>query len=278
MNNIIWGTCNTNIQYSQCQANMAWFASSLKDNCAQELDADYTLAVETLESASCVLCLSLYNFNTNGMQVWTHSALCTTPHAPPSPPVIPIATWTPCETPTPLTCITINSHSESGSQKQRFLPAHHAPWAWWTFTQLLCAIRSRRLCWRAWKLRTIRPMLSRHSHAEACLLRARWLAAVRFRLWEAASCRLCVWQLHSLLSYGWFLSSYHDTTFASSSHFLLGLLLFFSSGCLHYIYLTGLVLLLPCSLLFRHYHCDHPFLLLLVFLGFYSCLPLTNGT
>ena len=48
---------------------MAWFASSLKDNCAQELDADYTLAVETLESASCVLCLSLYNFNTNGMQV-----------------------------------------------------------------------------------------------------------------------------------------------------------------------------------------------------------------
>ncbi|KAF4618585.1 hypothetical protein D9613_010091 [Agrocybe pediades] len=49
MNSLIWGTCNTNTAYSQCQSNMAWFASSLKDNCAKELDADYTLAVETLQ-------------------------------------------------------------------------------------------------------------------------------------------------------------------------------------------------------------------------------------
>ena len=48
MNNIIWGTCNTNTAYQQCQANMGWFAETLKTACDQELKALNTMAVNTL--------------------------------------------------------------------------------------------------------------------------------------------------------------------------------------------------------------------------------------
>jgi len=42
------GTCNTNIAYQQCQANMNWFATTLKTACEQELRALNTMAVNTL--------------------------------------------------------------------------------------------------------------------------------------------------------------------------------------------------------------------------------------
>ncbi|PPR04834.1 hypothetical protein CVT26_012989 [Gymnopilus dilepis] len=48
MNSIIWGTCNTTTSYSQCQSNMASFASQLKDACTEELKDLNTMAVSTL--------------------------------------------------------------------------------------------------------------------------------------------------------------------------------------------------------------------------------------
>ncbi|KDR80289.1 hypothetical protein GALMADRAFT_62417 [Galerina marginata CBS 339.88] len=48
MNSIIWGTCNTNTDYNQCQANMNWFASTLKTSCVEELKDLNTMVVSTL--------------------------------------------------------------------------------------------------------------------------------------------------------------------------------------------------------------------------------------
>ncbi|KAF8800601.1 hypothetical protein BYT27DRAFT_7148459 [Phlegmacium glaucopus] len=48
MNSLIWGTCNTTLPYSQCQSNMASFASSLQTACSQELKDQNLLAVNSL--------------------------------------------------------------------------------------------------------------------------------------------------------------------------------------------------------------------------------------
>jgi len=48
MNSIIWGTCNTTIDYNQCQVNMAEFALTMKTACADELKELNTMAVTTL--------------------------------------------------------------------------------------------------------------------------------------------------------------------------------------------------------------------------------------
>jgi len=37
LNNLIWGTCNTNTNVDQCTSNMGWFASELQNQCAQDL-------------------------------------------------------------------------------------------------------------------------------------------------------------------------------------------------------------------------------------------------
>lgn len=48
MNVLIWGTCNTTLPYSQCQSNMASFASSLQTACTQELSNQNPMAVNSL--------------------------------------------------------------------------------------------------------------------------------------------------------------------------------------------------------------------------------------
>jgi hypothetical protein len=48
MNTLIWGTCNTTLPYSQCQSNMASFASLLQTACSQELKNQNLLAVNSL--------------------------------------------------------------------------------------------------------------------------------------------------------------------------------------------------------------------------------------
>lgn len=47
-NTEIWGTCNTAISQSQCDLNMAWFASSLRSSCATDLSDQNLLAVNAL--------------------------------------------------------------------------------------------------------------------------------------------------------------------------------------------------------------------------------------
>ncbi|KAF8965098.1 hypothetical protein BDZ97DRAFT_1659359 [Flammula alnicola] len=48
MNSIIWGTCNTNVDLSQCEQNMGWFADNLKTACDQELKQLNSMATTTL--------------------------------------------------------------------------------------------------------------------------------------------------------------------------------------------------------------------------------------
>lgn len=48
MNTLIWGTCNTALPYSQCQTNMASFASLLQSACSQELSNQNLLVVNSL--------------------------------------------------------------------------------------------------------------------------------------------------------------------------------------------------------------------------------------
>lgn len=49
LNDIIWGTCNTNIDATQCDANMAWFADALKDQCADDMKEDNAIVLQTLK-------------------------------------------------------------------------------------------------------------------------------------------------------------------------------------------------------------------------------------
>lgn len=48
LNSIIWGTCNASPGVAQCAANMGWFATSLKTECAQDLKDKNSMAVNTL--------------------------------------------------------------------------------------------------------------------------------------------------------------------------------------------------------------------------------------
>jgi hypothetical protein len=44
LNDMVWGTCNTDLEFPQCTANMNWFANSLTTECAVEL-ANHNLFV-----------------------------------------------------------------------------------------------------------------------------------------------------------------------------------------------------------------------------------------
>ncbi|KAF5311130.1 hypothetical protein D9619_008071 [Psilocybe cf. subviscida] len=47
MNSLVWGTCNTNVPFEQCQANMGWFSTNMKTACATELKNNYALVTST---------------------------------------------------------------------------------------------------------------------------------------------------------------------------------------------------------------------------------------
>ncbi|KAI0370547.1 hypothetical protein BV20DRAFT_1035778 [Pilatotrama ljubarskyi] len=40
LNNIIWGTCNTDLNADECTSNMAWFADNIKTQCKQDIAAN----------------------------------------------------------------------------------------------------------------------------------------------------------------------------------------------------------------------------------------------
>jgi len=48
LNDLVWGTCNTNLDLSQCLSNMNWFADSLRSACATELSNNNVLVVDAL--------------------------------------------------------------------------------------------------------------------------------------------------------------------------------------------------------------------------------------
>lgn len=52
MNTLVWGTCNTNLGINQCDANMGWFASTLKTVCDEDLKEGNSLAGDTLTGKS----------------------------------------------------------------------------------------------------------------------------------------------------------------------------------------------------------------------------------
>jgi hypothetical protein len=47
MNSLVWGTCNTNVPFEQCQANMGWFAENMKTACAVEVKNNNALVTST---------------------------------------------------------------------------------------------------------------------------------------------------------------------------------------------------------------------------------------
>ncbi|KAG2008152.1 hypothetical protein CC2G_013613 [Coprinopsis cinerea AmutBmut pab1-1] len=48
LNELVWGTCNTNTEESECLSNMAWFADSLQKECEADLKDGNLLATDTL--------------------------------------------------------------------------------------------------------------------------------------------------------------------------------------------------------------------------------------
>ncbi|KAI0355968.1 hypothetical protein OH77DRAFT_1503903 [Trametes cingulata] len=40
LNDVIWGTCNTDLSADQCASNMAWFADNIKTQCKQDIAAN----------------------------------------------------------------------------------------------------------------------------------------------------------------------------------------------------------------------------------------------
>lgn len=49
LNDILWGTCNTDIGVDQCVANMGWFSSTLQTQCATDLANKNSMAITTLK-------------------------------------------------------------------------------------------------------------------------------------------------------------------------------------------------------------------------------------
>ncbi|EPS95249.1 hypothetical protein FOMPIDRAFT_1025863 [Fomitopsis schrenkii] len=48
LNDIMWGTCNTDLSAEVCEANMEWFAEELQDVCATDLKANNQVATSSL--------------------------------------------------------------------------------------------------------------------------------------------------------------------------------------------------------------------------------------
>ncbi|KAJ8693423.1 hypothetical protein PTI98_008416 [Pleurotus ostreatus] len=57
LNTLIWGTCNTNTASNQCNINMAGFATSLREQCKEDLDDGNSRAVNTLIGEPNLPCL-----------------------------------------------------------------------------------------------------------------------------------------------------------------------------------------------------------------------------
>lgn len=47
LNEVIWGTCNTNTDADQCVSNMGWFVETLEDVCSQDLKANNAMVTQT---------------------------------------------------------------------------------------------------------------------------------------------------------------------------------------------------------------------------------------
>ncbi|KAJ7185698.1 hypothetical protein C8R46DRAFT_937293 [Mycena filopes] len=47
LNDVVWGTCNTNVEQDDCSANMKWFSTTLTSACAVDLKDGNSMAVET---------------------------------------------------------------------------------------------------------------------------------------------------------------------------------------------------------------------------------------
>lgn len=72
MNSLIWGTCNTPLSTSQCQSNMASFASQLQSDCSQELSNTNLMVVNTLTGKCHIKKYSLsLNYNSLGKKKLT---------------------------------------------------------------------------------------------------------------------------------------------------------------------------------------------------------------
>ncbi|KZT71919.1 hypothetical protein DAEQUDRAFT_78100 [Daedalea quercina L-15889] len=50
LNTVVWGTCNTDLNDDECEANMAWFADELQETCATDLKANNEVAASSLLS------------------------------------------------------------------------------------------------------------------------------------------------------------------------------------------------------------------------------------
>ncbi|KAH6906722.1 hypothetical protein BKA70DRAFT_396591 [Coprinopsis sp. MPI-PUGE-AT-0042] len=48
LNDLVWGTCNTNTDQNECIGNMQWFANELRSQCTAELRDGNSLALNTL--------------------------------------------------------------------------------------------------------------------------------------------------------------------------------------------------------------------------------------
>ncbi|TCD67434.1 hypothetical protein EIP91_012406 [Steccherinum ochraceum] len=49
LNDIVWGTCNTDASKDTCVANIAWFRDALTTQCTEELSANNAMVVSTLQ-------------------------------------------------------------------------------------------------------------------------------------------------------------------------------------------------------------------------------------
>ena len=63
LNEVVWGTCNTDLSSDVCTANMAWFASELQTECATDLKDENAMAVDTLQGAFLRLPCPLHPFS-----------------------------------------------------------------------------------------------------------------------------------------------------------------------------------------------------------------------
>ncbi|KAI0346418.1 hypothetical protein BDW22DRAFT_1296956, partial [Trametopsis cervina] len=48
LNDILWGTCNTDTDAVTCSSNMAWFADNIQQSCAEDMKANNALVRQTL--------------------------------------------------------------------------------------------------------------------------------------------------------------------------------------------------------------------------------------
>ncbi|KAI0077347.1 hypothetical protein K474DRAFT_1661770 [Panus rudis PR-1116 ss-1] len=48
LNDIIWGTCNTDTSTDQCESNMAWFSDNIKKTCSTELQNQNPLVIQAV--------------------------------------------------------------------------------------------------------------------------------------------------------------------------------------------------------------------------------------